>query len=96
MVTIHDYEHLRDTLDACRRDGTRSFIGCCCEAFFVKHQETFRDVGLPAALIDIEKDTCYQLKSEDEAYRGRFNNQTELKLDLLEKVLDGVGAAHGV
>lgn len=90
VITIHNYEHLRDTLAACRENGTRSYIGCCCEAFFVKHQETFREAGLPAALIDIEKDTCYQLEVEEQAYTGQFENQTELKLPLLEKVLGNV------
>ncbi|MCL4474228.1 MAG: DUF116 domain-containing protein [Actinobacteria bacterium] len=90
VITIHNYEHLRDTLAACRDNGTRSYVGCCCEAFFVKHQETFREAGLPAALIDIEKDTCYQLEVEEQAYTGQFENQTELKLELLEKVLGNV------
>ena len=94
VITIHDYEHLRDTLDACRESGVKSYIGCCCEAFFVKHQQTFRDAGIPAALIDIEKATCYELHSEEQAYAGRFENQTDLKLGLLEKVLGNVREAR--
>ena len=92
VITIHDYEHLEETLKACRREGVKSYIGCCCEAFFVKHQELFQEVGLPATLIDIEKDTCYQLHVEKKAYSGDFENQTELKLDLLGRVLQCVEA----
>ncbi len=94
VITIHNYEHLRDTLWACRESGVKSYIGCCCEAFFVKHQLTFREVGIPAALIDIEKDTCYELGSEEEAYNGHFENQTELKLGLLETVLRNIREAR--
>jgi lipoate-protein ligase A len=93
VITIHNYEHLKDTLDACRERGVGSYIGCCCEAFFIKHQSTFREAGIPAVLIDIEKDTCYQLGSEKRAYAGQFENQTELKIDLLEKVLGNVKGA---
>ncbi len=88
VTSIQNYEHLRETLGAC---SAGAFIGCCCEAFFVKHQDAFREAGLPAILVDIENDTCYQLKSEAEAYEGKFENQTELKLDLLSKVLENVG-----
>lgn len=94
VITIHDYEHLRDTLDECRENGTKSFIGSCCEAFFVKHQRTFRDAGLPAVLIDIEKETCYELGSEEKAYAGQFENQTELKLGLLKTVIENVRGAR--
>ncbi len=91
VISIHNYEHLRETLGACRQSGVSSFIGCCCEAFFIRHQEAFIEAGMPAALIDIENDTCYQLKSEAKAYAGKFENQTELKLNLLSKVLENVG-----
>lgn len=96
VITIHNYEHLRETLWDCRESGVSSYIGCCCEAFFVKHQATFREVGIPAALIDIEKDTCYELHSEEQAYTGQFEQQTELKLDLLKKVLANVKGARRV
>ncbi len=91
VISIHNYEHLQDTLAICRKSGVGAFIGCCCEAFFVKHQEVFREAGMPAVLIDIENDTCYQMKSEEEAYEGKFENQTELNLNLLGKVLENVG-----
>ncbi|MHB1390103.1 MAG: lipoate--protein ligase family protein [Thermoleophilia bacterium] len=94
VITIHDYEHLRDTLRSFRDSGVTAYIGCCCEAFFIKHQRTFREVGITAALIDIEKDTCYQLGVQEKAYAGQFENQTDLKLDLLKKVLDNTKRAQ--
>ncbi len=93
VITIHDYEHLKETLDSGKLNGARAYVGCCCEAFFIKRQRTFIEAGLPAVLIDISEDTCYQLGVEEKAYRGQFENQTQLRLDLLEKVL---GAVKGV
>jgi lipoate-protein ligase A len=94
VITIHNYEHLRETLAACRENGVKSYIGCCCEAFYVKHQPAFREVGIPAILIDIEKDTCYELSREEAAYAGQFENQTELKLGLLAQVLGVIKEAR--
>ena len=90
VISIHDYEHLKDTLESSRRRGVSAYVGCCCEAFFVKRQRTFMEAGMPAILLDISEDTCYQLGAEEQAYRGEFENQTELRLDLLEKVLRAV------
>jgi lipoate-protein ligase A len=45
------------------------------------------EAGLPGLLIDIENKTCYELKKENEAYRGGFQEKTELKIDLLKKLL---------
>lgn len=96
VISIHNYEHLKETLVSSGLKGTRAYVGCCCEAFFVKHQATFVEAGLPAILLDISEDTCYRLGAEDKAYRGEFENQTGLRLDLLEKVLRLVkGVAQG-
>jgi hypothetical protein len=35
----------------------------------------------------VDSSTCYDLGLEQEAYAGRFENQTFLKLDLLERVV---------
>ena len=86
-MTIQNYEHLVETLEEEKRNGTRAYIGCCCDAFQLKRQETFKQAGLPGLLIDIENTTCYELNQEKEAYRGDFRHQTHLKLGLLEKVL---------
>lgn len=87
ILTIQNYEHLVETLEEEKRKGIRAYIGCCCEAFQLKRQEAFKQAGLPALLIDIENTTCYELNKEKEAYLGHFENQTHLRLGLLEKVL---------
>ena len=86
-ITIQNYEHLRTTLQECRTDGVSSYIGCCCKAFFAKRQGIFRNAGVPGVLIDIENSTCYDLDKEGEALVGRFENQTHLRLGLLERVM---------
>jgi lipoate-protein ligase A len=68
-------------------DGVKSYIGCCCEAFFAKHQQMFRDVGIPGVLIDIENSTCYELGKEIDALSGRFENQTHLRIEVLKKII---------
>ncbi|HJO27859.1 MAG TPA: hypothetical protein QF708_00355, partial [Candidatus Poseidoniia archaeon] len=40
--------------------------------------------------LDIVGKTCYQLDEEDEAYAGTFEAQADLKLPLLEAVMDNV------
>lgn len=87
-ITITNYEHLKNTLHSLKEDGVKSYIGCCCEAFFIKRQDAFADAGIPGVLIDIENTTCYELKKEDAAYKGDFQEKTELKTDLLKKLLE--------
>lgn len=86
-VTICNYKHLCATLQKCKMDGVKSYIGCCCEAFFAKHQQMFRDVGIPGVLIDIENSTCYELGKEVDALSGRFENQTHLRIEVLKKII---------
>lgn len=92
-LTIHNYEHLKDTFNSLRASGTTAFIGCCCRAFLAKRYRAFSSSGLLAAIIDIGDNTCYDLKQEEAAYRGHFENQTSLRLDLLQKVFE-IGAAE--
>jgi lipoate---protein ligase len=87
VLTIQNYEHLVETLEEEKRRGLRAYIGCCCDAFQLKRQEAFKQAGLPALLLDIENTTCYELNQEKEAYQGVFENQTHLRIGLLEKVL---------
>jgi lipoate---protein ligase len=86
-TTIQNFEHLMETLEQLKADGATSFIGCCCEAFFAKHNDDFEQAGLPGILLDIDNTTCYDLGKEEDAYQGKFENQTTIKLDLLEMVL---------
>jgi hypothetical protein len=39
-------------------------------------------------LINIENTSCYDLDQEKAAKEGTFGGETQLKLDVLEKVLD--------
>lgn len=89
-ITIQNFDHLMETLDRLKKEGVTSFIGCCCEAFFAKHNDDFEQAGLPGILIDIDNTTCYDLGEEDDAYEGKFESQTTIKLDLLEMVLNAL------
>ncbi len=87
-LTIQSFEHLMDTLKMLKDKEAKGFIGCCCEAFYLKHQEEIEEVGVPGILIDIDNTTCYDLGKEKEAYRGDFETQTQLKMELLSKLLN--------
>lgn len=89
-VTITNYEHLEETLTRLKESGVAAFVGCCCEAFYAKHQNDFERIGLAGALVDIDDVTCYDLGEEGEAHQGVFDKETRLKLSLLENVLDRV------
>ena len=86
-ITIVDYKHLHRTLAGLKKRGVKYFAGCCCEAFYQKHQQDFERAGLPGILLNIESTTCYELGKQKDAYGGRFEGFTNLKLDLLEKIL---------
>ncbi len=86
-ITIQNYEMLEAVLRELRRNGATFFVGTCCEAFYAKHRDDFERIGLPGILVDVDNTTCYDLGREEDAYRGRFDKQTSLKLDLLERVV---------
>jgi lipoate-protein ligase A len=89
-ITVHDYQHLGNVFKACREAGVQTYVGCCCQAFFIKRHNAFAGAGMTGVLLDIEDKTCYDLSREEEAYLGRFENQTSIKTNLLEKLLDCV------
>ncbi len=89
-ITIQNYEALEETLTACRDDGGKAFVGSCCEPFYAKHRDDFERIGLPGVLVDLDSSTCYDLGKQEQAYHGRYENQTELRLALLEQVLDAL------
>ena len=74
-------------LEQLKQSGTEAFVGSCCEPFYAKHRDDFERIGLPGILVDVDSSTCYELGKEQDAYAGRFENQTYLKLDLLERVV---------
>ena len=86
-ITIVNFEDLQSTLMDMKKRGVKSFLGCCCDPFFVKHRQDFEEAGMSALLIDIENTTCYDLDREDEAKDGAFMGETELNLEVLEKVI---------
>jgi len=90
-ISIQNYEMLEETLERLKGEGTEAFVGSCCEPFYAKHRDDFERIGLPGILVDVDSATCYDLGQEEDAYAGRFENQTYLKLDLLERVVARVG-----
>jgi lipoate-protein ligase A len=85
-ITIVNFEHLIAVLDEMREAGINSYMGCCCEPFFAKHWKDMEDAGVSGLLIDVEHTTCYELDQEREAKEGRFEGQTAINVDLLEKL----------
>lgn len=93
-ISIQNYEMLEETLERLKQEGVEAFVGSCCEPFYAKHRDDFERIGLPGILVDVDNTTCYDLGREQDAYAGRFENQTCLKMGLLERVLARVGN-HG-
>ncbi len=87
-LTIQNYEDLKSTLYQLKGSGVRAFVGSCCEPFYGKHRPDFERIGLPGILVDVERNTCYDLNREKEAHLGSFENQTHLNLPLLNKVIE--------
>jgi lipoate-protein ligase A len=87
-ITIVSFEDLQTTLNDMKRRGIKSYLGCCCDPFFVKHREDFEKAGMAGILINIDNTSCYDLDQETEAKEGAFGGETQLKLDVLEKLLD--------
>ncbi len=90
VTTILSFEDLMKTLGRLRANGARAYVGCCCEAFYLKHLDDFRKSRLPGILVDINNTTCYDLGKARDAYRGVFENETEINVPLLSEVLDAM------
>ncbi len=94
--SIVSFEHLITTLQELRRAGAPSFVGSCCEAFYLKHRRDFEAQGLPGLLFDVcGAETCYDLGKSSYAYRGEYRGQTSVDLDLLGLVLRGLTETKG-
>ncbi len=89
-VTITSFEDLMEKLDELKEMGEESYIGSCCEPFYIKHQEEFIDSEMKGLLINVKDSTCYDLGKAHEAYLGTFENQTNLELHLIKKVIKWV------
>ncbi|MBU0733867.1 MAG: DUF116 domain-containing protein [Proteobacteria bacterium] len=86
-ITIVNFEDLQNTLADMKSRGIKSYLGCCCDPFFVKHRKDFEKAGMAGFLINIENTTCYDLDQEKDAKGGTFAGETNLNLDVLEKVI---------
>ncbi len=87
VVSIVSFEDLWAELLKMKKNGVEAYIGCC-QPFFAKHVDDFRKSELPGILLDIDNTTCDELDQAREAYAGKFESQTEVDMDLLEKVLE--------
>jgi lipoate-protein ligase A len=88
VITILNYKHLKSTLLKIKKEKIPSYIGCCCQAFFNKRQNIFRNIGIGGVLLDIDDSTCYELNKEEEALRGEFSSQTNIKIKILKRLLE--------
>ncbi len=86
-LTIINFDDLLRKFGDMRAQGASAYLGSCCEPFYVKHQEEFRDSGLKGLLINVKDSTCYDLGQARQAYLGTFDNQTSLDMPLIVKVL---------
>lgn len=86
-LTIQNYEMLEAALRAMKESGKRIFFGTCCEEFIDKHYQDFKRIGLPGLLVGVNNSTCYELGKDAAAHLGTFENQTNLKMDLIKRII---------
>ncbi len=94
VTSIVNYEHLEHTLTDMRNTGVESYVGMCCNSFFIKRQRAFRNAGMSAVLMDISGANCYELQQENLAYAGQFRAEAQLDLDALQRVIRIVPINH--
>ncbi|MFQ5981593.1 MAG: DUF116 domain-containing protein [Candidatus Heimdallarchaeota archaeon] len=92
--TILNFEHLQEVLGRLQKENCCGYIGCCCEAFFLKHVEDFMQSKVPGILIDISSKTCYDLGEEVKAYLGKFERQTTLNIRVLSTLVSCLSQPH--
>jgi len=85
-VTIRSFEDLLRQHKRLRDSGSDGYIGCCCEEFYIKHYRAFNRSGLRIVLVVLDSRTCYDLDQSRVAYKGKFQNETEMNVVHLEKV----------
>jgi len=93
-ITIVNFEDLMEKLGELKRGGAMGYVGCCCEGFYCKHKEDFDRAGLKGLLVDISDTTCYDLGKEHEALLGDYESQTNLDLELLDKLLKNLSCGR--
>jgi len=92
IACITSFEDLMQELRNMKSCGVRAFIGCCCEPFFTKHLDDFEAAGVPGILLNIDNTTCYELDQAKAAYAGKFESQTHVNLELLQRVFEAAAA----
>jgi lipoate-protein ligase A len=55
-----------------------------------------RDISAKGILVNLDSTTCYDLGKGTTAYKGEFDNQTQLNIDLIEKTLRLLNAASNM
>ena len=85
-VSVQSFEHLMESLTMIQAQGG-AFVGSCCEAFYCKHQREMEESGASGVLINLDSTTCYDLGKGMEAYVGKFDHQTFMNTELIEKVV---------
>jgi lipoate-protein ligase A len=86
-LTITSFEHLMAVLDDLARAGS-TYLASCCQAFLAKHQVEMEGSGAQGVVVSLDSLTCYDLGKENQAYHGRFENQSRLPAALLAKVVE--------
>jgi lipoate-protein ligase A len=94
--TIQSFEHLMSVLKTDCSGSDDIYLGSCCEAFYAKHQSEMRDISAKGILVNLDSTTCYDLGKGTTAYKGEFDNQTQLNIDLIEKTLRLLNAASNM
>lgn len=87
VISINNYEHLCNTLGELRHNGVRGIVGMCCQNFFIKRNQAFKDAGIPMVLMDISGSNCYELGQEEQAYAGSFQAKAQLDVPLLRRLM---------
>jgi len=95
-VTVQNFEHLMETLKIMKKRNAKGYVGCCCSAFYCKHRDDLEEVGVPGIIIDIDDQTCYDLGKMEDAYKGNFEAQTNLKIELLSRLLHRINTKKTV
>jgi lipoate---protein ligase len=93
-LTVQSFEHLIAVLKEECASEEGMYVGSCCEAFYAKHQTEMEQVPARGILVNLDSTTCYDLGKGTAAYRGRFDNQTYLNTNLIEKTLRYLHAYH--
>lgn len=78
---------MKRTLSELKSVGEVAWIGSCCEAFYEKHFDDFKEIELPGLIVTTDGVTCYDVGQEELAYEGRYEGSSKLRVNLLMKVL---------